>query len=630
MTTPVLDRPKRLRGPDGRFLPKDGFATAPPAPGPKPRAARKPSTRRRKLEPFRKLSTSWAELSEDDLAYLRVSPEVAWYCQDRGIPVPTCPPQHKTPEPRDSAGAVFDPKRVDRLLKSFRQLAHVKGRFAGKPLNPDPWQTVYILAPTFGWVRWDDDAEDYVRIITTLYVDLPRKNGKTTLASGIGIYLTAADREPGAQVLACATTKDQARFAFDPIRQLAESSPNIKPYLKALKGRITHPRSGSYFQPVANVGDAQHGADLHGAIVDELHLHKTTELIEAIETGTGSRTQPLIVFITTADSGKRNTPYDAKRTRIEQLERGALKDPSTYGVVWGVSEKDDPFSEETWKKANPGYGVSPTRRYLRERAEKAKDSPVELASFQRLHLGIRTKQVSRYIRMDVWDRNASMVDELSLAGRRAFGGLDLGNVSDITAWCLLFPDEDKTSHYSALWRLWIPENKVADLDARTADNASAWVKAGLIKTTPGDTTDYEFIEAQIKRDLERFDVTEVAYDPWNSSQTVTNLTNAGAPMVEVRQGFASLSPPLKELQKILLQGSPEDPRLRHGGNPAVRWMMDNLAVVEDPSGNVKPDKGNAADKIDAIAALVNALARAMVDAGEDTSAYDDGHELLIV
>jgi len=569
---------------------------------------------------------SWDEV---DLEELRISPEVAWYCQDRGIPVPTCPPLIKTPEPRDEPGAVFDPERVDRVLKSFRQLQHVKGRFAGKTLMPDPWQIVWIIAPVFGWVHWDEDADRYVRIITTLYVDLPRKNGKTTIAGGLGLYLTAADGEAGAQVLACATTRDQARFAFDPIRQLAESSPGIRKYLRPLKGRVTHPRSGSYFQPVANVGDAQHGADLHGAIVDELHLHKSMELIEAVETGTGSRSQPLIIFITTADAGKPNTPYSQKRERVEKLARGVLKDAATYGVIWAVPDDADPFDEETWKAANPGYGVSPTRRYLREKAAVAQTDPVALGSFKRLHLGIRTRQVTRYIKLEDWDANAAMVDELRLKGRRAYGGLDLASVSDITALAWIFPDDE--GGHDVIWRLWAPEAKLDDLNERTANAAGTWVKAGILKLTPGAVTDYDFIESQIQRDAKSFDVVELAYDPWNSSQLITDLVNDGLPVVEVRQGFASLSPALKEVHRLLLVGANSgDPKLRHGGNPAMRWMLDNLAVAVDPSGNVKPDKANAADKIDGVSALVTGMARAMKASEEPSSAYDDGHDLMIV
>lgn len=568
------------------------------------------------------------ELDLEELDRLKISPEVGWYLASRGIPLPDCPPLIKTPEPRDMPGARFDPERVDKVLTSFGLLRHTKGRLAGKPLKPDPWQVAYALAPTFGWVHMDEDLGIYVRIIRTLYVDLPRKNGKSTLAGGIGIYLTCADGEAGAQVIAAATRKEQAQFVFDPIKVICEKSPALRPYTKTFTGKVTHPKSGSYFQAVASAGDAQHGADLHGGIVDELHLHKTYDLVEAIETGTGSRSQPLIVFITTADAGKRHTPYDRKRTLIEQLARGVLKDPSTYGVVFAATPEMDPLSEEAQRAANPGFGISPTRAYLRDAAKKAAASPADLASYQRLHLGLRTKQSVKYLRLDAWDNNASIVDESRLKGRIAFGGLDLASTSDLSALCWVLPDEERGG-FDLLWRLWTPEDNLESLDQRTADAASGWAKDKILTVTPGNVADYDFIEAQILRDAEFFDVQEIAYDRWNATQLVNNLVKAGAPMVTMGQGFASMSGPTKELQRRIMQGTPEKPLMRHGGNPAVRWMVDNFAVAMDPAENVKPDKANAADKIDAVAALIMGLSRAIEAEPERESAYED-NDLMIV
>lgn len=564
----------------------------------------------------------------DELARLKLSPEVAWYLLSRGFPLPDCPPRWKTPEPRDEPGAEFDPDRVDRVLNVFRNLRHTKGRLAGQPLNPDPWQVAYIIAPVFGWVRFDDDLGMHVRIARTLYVDVPRKNGKSTTVGGIGIYMATADGEAGAQVITAATTLGQASFVFDPIKQLAEKSPALRPHVKAYKSKIVHPRSGSYFQPVANAGDAQHGADLHCGVVDELHLHKTNDLVEAIETGTGSRSQPLIVFITTADASRKETPYDRKRTLVEQLSRGALKDPATYGVIWAAPEDVDPYSEEALRAANPGYGISPTRAFLRQAAVKAQQSPADHASYLRLHLGIRTKQSEKYLDIDAWDRNAGEVDELWLRGRACFGGLDLASVSDLNALCWLFPDEENGG-YDAIWRLWTPEDNIAALDKRTAGAATAWVRQGILTATPGNVADYDYIRAAINADSEFFDVREVAYDRWNSSQLVNDLVADGAPMVTHGQGFASMSAPTKELQRLVLMGTKESPVIRHGGNPAVRWMVDNFGIAMDPAGNVKPDKKNAADKIDAVAALIMALSRAVDSGPEQRSAYEDDGLMVV-
>ncbi|MDP7706811.1 terminase TerL endonuclease subunit [Mycobacterium sp. TY815] len=920
---------------------------------------------------------------------MKLSPEVAWYLQDRGYAPPDCPPLIKTPEPREVPGARFDPARVDKVIAAFRQLRHTKGRFAGQRFDPDVWQVAYMIAPVAGWVHRSPDSGRWVRIITILYVDVPRKNGKgigvdtpiltgrgwikfgdlrvgdlvhtvdgsltpvtfvsdehqrpcyevefgdgqvvvcddqhlwtvwdrfghdpqrwtegrgkgaavtidtptlyaqhrcgargdarysvradrvlrrpasdlpvdpyllgawlgdgatdaarittvdaevlahfgehydvrtppgsithsinggfrvalralgvlgnkhvpdayltgsaeqrmellrglmdtdggvnqgrntprveftstrreladaalflarslgwkatiregraafegrdcgpkwrvtwtayrerspfalarktdrlaiaperatravtnaivavrptdsvrtrciqvadaskqfligeglvpthnTTTAAGWGIYLTAADGEFGAQVVAAATTKEQAGFVFEPIRQLVNKSPGLKRHLRALKHRITHAASGSYFQPIANAGDAQHGADVHGAIVDELHLHKQMDLIEALETGTGSREQPLIIYITTADAGKRHTPYDEKRSLIEKLARDVLKRPTTYGVVFAAEKPeyldgklvkgDDPFAELTWRKANPGYGVSPTKRSMVEAAEKAKDSPAELASFLRLRLGIRTKQETRYLDVDEWDMNASIVDLSRLKGRECWGGLDLGSTSDLCALAWVFSAEGGA--FDVLLRCWAPEDSIEALDARTADAASGWVEKGWLTATPGDVTDYDFIKAQIGRDRDEFLVQEIAYDRWNATQIVNDLTTDGAPMITFGQGFASMSAPTKDLQRLIKvgaradeRGAPVKPMIRHGGNPLWRWMVDNFAVTMDPAGNVKPDKKNAGDKIDGVVALIMALARAVAAReAESTSAYedDDGEGLMIV
>jgi phage terminase large subunit-like protein len=567
--------------------------------------ARKTATR----SPARRRPTDDVELPPpEELERLKLSPEVAWYLLSRGIPLPDSPPLIKTPEPGEAGvvGAQFDPARVDKVLKSFGMLRHTKGKWAGQPLKPDPWQVAYILAPVFGWVRFDEDAGRWVRIIRELYVDIPRKNGKSTLLGGIAIYMTAADGENGAEVVAAATTKDQAAFVFAPVKALVEKSPALQPYLKPYAGKIVHAASSSYFQVISSAADAQHGANLHCAVIDELHIHKTPDLVDTLETGTGSRDQPLTAAITTADDGKPNTIYARKRKRVEQLAERVIVDATTYGVVFAAPEGADEFAEETWRAANPGFGVSPTRSYLAKEAAKAKDSPADLAKFQRLHLGIRTKQTTRFIRLTDWDDTAGMVDELKLKGMPCHGGLDLASVSDVTALCWDFPDPDDPDQHQAIWRFWIPADKLRDLDNRTAKNASAWVKSGWLKTTPGNVIDNDFIVDTIIKDAGLFDVQTIGYDRWGTTDVVRRLTDEGLTCVPIGQGYGSVSAPLKELQRLVLTE-----RYTHGGNPVMRWMVDNLAVRMDPAGNVKPDKENAADKIDGVAAAVNALKECM-------------------
>jgi phage terminase large subunit-like protein len=552
---------------------------------------------------------------EATLRRLKLSPEVAWYLVSRKIDLPADwqVPVWKTPEPRDLDGARFDPERVDRVLSAFRRLRHTQGKWAGQPLEAANWQVAYILAPVFGWVRFDDDADAWVRVTRTAHVDEPRKNGKTTIAGGVGIYLTAADGEQGAQVLAVAASKDQAGYCFNPVKSLAQNSPDLAPYVKPYAGKIVHPGSGSYFQVVASVGDLLHGANVHGAVVDELHVHRTRDVVDAVETGTGARSQPLVMFITTADEGRPGTIYAEKREYLEKLARGVFVDPTFYGVVWAAAESErdlverglSPFSEEAQRRANPGYGVSPTKAFLSAEAKKAQESPANLARYLRLHLGIRTKQATRFIRLEDWDASAGAVNEAALAGRACHGGLDMGSVSDLTALCWVFPDRP-ADRYEVLWRFWLPADALEDLDRRTAGYARAWVRDGWIKTTPGSVFDPAAVNEQVDKDAQAFKVETVGYDRWGANDVTRKAGEAGLTMVAVSQSFGSLSYPLKEMLRLTLVG-----RFVNGGNPVARWMIDNLAVAMDPSGNVKPDKAAAADKIDGVSAAVNALKECM-------------------
>jgi phage terminase large subunit-like protein len=503
---------------------------------------------------------------------------------------------------------VFDPERVDRVIAALRVLRHTKGKWSGRRLEPDAWQVAYVIAPVFGWVAPDEHGT-MCRIIRNLYLDVPRKAGKTTLSSGLGLCLCFADSEPGAEVLAVAGSKDQAGNAYRPAKLICENSPEMKAGgIRALQAQISRATDGSFFKAVASVGDLIHGSNIHGAIVDELHIHKTPDVLDAVESGTGARDQPLVIIITTPDDGRPNTVYAVKRLYVERLAKGVVSNPRQYGVVFAADEADDPFVESTWRRANPGYGVSPTKAFLEDEARKARDSPANLARFQRLHLGIRTKQTTRYISLAEWDRNAGMVVEPKLASRLAYGGLDLGSTSDLTSLCWIFPS---AQGYDLLWRYWAPEASLPELDKRTAGSASVWVRNGWLTLTSGNVTDYAFVKAQSLRDLDAFEVQEIGFDPWNATTLTNDLIAESAPMVEVRQGYASLSPPLKEIKRLLLAGTHEVPMLRHGGNPVSRWMLDNLVVAMDPNGNVRPDKGQAAEKIDGISALTTGMSRAM-------------------
>lgn len=553
--------------------------------------------------------------SAPDLKALKISPEVGWYLTARGIPFPDCPPRWKTPEPRKVKGAVFSPEAVDRVLAAFGALRHTQGKWAGQPLRPDPWQVAYIIAPVFGWLHPDpDDPRQLVRICRRVFVEVPRKNGKSTLLGGLGLYLAGADGEAGAQVIVAATTKDQALFTFAPIKTLVDKSPALGQHFRTVGLKILHPRSGSYLQAISNVADAQHGANIHGGIVDELHVHKTSEMLEVIETGTGSRVQPLVAIITTADENRVGSVYDARRVKVEQLAKGAIVEPEQYGVVWCAERADDPFAEATWKKSNPGYGISPSKAYMRSTAKSAQNTPSELAKFLRLHLGVRISSQVKWLPLANYDVTGQIIDEREWKGQLVYAGLDLSTTTDFTAYVVRGIDDERGHPVRLL--CWLPEERLEVLERQCAVPLRAWVKAGYLRTTEGNVVDYSKVRADILADAVDlgYSIHSVAYDPWNASETVQRLEADGVQMVPCRQVYSNLSAATKQVERLVLGSTVKNPRVRTGGNPLLRWMVDCTDLQTDPNDNVKPakpDRMKSSKRIDGVVAWVMAEREAM-------------------
>lgn len=555
-----------------------------------------------------------------------LSPEVVWYLESRGYELPTVVPRVRTPEPRQVPGAVFDPDEVDRKIAALKHLRHTQGKWAGRPIVPAPVQVAYIIAPVFGWRRRVGGRSGrLVRIIRDLYVEMPRKGAKTTLAASLAMLLAFADGESGAQVLLGAASKDQAGAAFKPLKAVASASDMLRRAgVRPLASQIVQDSTSSVVKVVSSRGDLAHGANVYCSLIDELHVHRKPDLLEALESGTGAREQPLGIIITTADDGQVVSVYAQRRRMIEQVASRTIKAPTMYGVVFAADDDDDPFAEETIAKANPLYPETPNREFMAAAVDKARANPAALASFQRLHLGIRANQDSRYLDLHTWDRNAGIVIEDRLKGRPCFGGLDLASTADLCALCWLFPADDGSM--DALWRHWIPERGFDRLNKATMDTAQVWRRNGLLTVTPGDVADYDFILAQIRTDMAAFGVQGIGYDPWNASSLVNDLVAEEAPMVQVRQGYATLSPALKQIGHLLGRGTARSPMFRHGGNQLMRWQVNNLAVATDAAGNIKPDKRRSVEKIDGLAAACDAMAVQLAAEEPDESAYADGHD----
>lgn len=520
-------------------------------------------------------------------------------------------------------GAWFDPAAVVRALRALSALKHTKTRrWSGTPLRPDPWQIVWILAPVFGWKNPDGD-----RIIRVLWCELPRKNGKSTLSSGIGLVLFAADDEPGAEVYAAASSRGQAGIVFGEAKTMAMASPALRSKVQALAQVMRHPKSGSIFLALSRIADAAHGLNVHGGIIDEVHVHKSRDLIDAIETGTGARSQPLIVFITTADDGDLVSIYAEKHNYTRQVADRTVKDPSHYGVIWAAEDTDDPFALATIRKANPGCGRSVSEEYLLAQAAKAQTTPSYFPTYARLHLNRRIRVATKWLDLQAWDLGAGMVVEEELAGRDCYGGLDLSNVSDFAGYVLLFPpaDDDKPERcercsvkgkpvkhlrWRVLPRIWVPRAAI-EKRGPMRNQLLAWEKAGWLRVTDGDMTHYDAIESAIGADASKFNLLEMAYDPWNVPQLVSHLQDGGLTVWPLNQTVSKLNAPAKWIESLV--GSH---LLNHGGHPVLRWMAANAITRGDANGNIAPDKQKSAEKIDGISALVNAAGAATRDRDE--------------
>jgi phage terminase large subunit-like protein len=476
-----------------------------------------------------------------------------------------------------------------------RHCTHTKGEWAGEPLILEPWQRGELIEPLFGTVK-----PDGLRQYRTALIGIPRKAGKSTLGAAIALRLLFGDGENGAEVYSAAADREQAAIVFEIARGMVEANASWSKAAKVYRRSIVLPSLGRTYKVLSADAFTKHGLNPHGVIFDELHAQPNRELWDVLTTGQGARRQPLTVAITTAGFDRNSICYELYRYGRD-LEAGLFEDPSFFFRWWGVGEGEDWEDEEVWERAQPNLGVSVSREFLRSEARQAKQQPARQNTFRRLYLNEWTQAVTRWIDLGSWDASAGMVDEEQLAGRRCFGGLDLASSTDIAALCWDFPGEA----HDVIWRFFIAEDRLVDLDRRTAGKASTWVREGWLTATEGNVIDYRAILDQVDRDAQRFDVAELAYDRWGMTQMSQDLTDAGMTVVPIGQGFASLSPPTKELERLVLAG-----RYRHGGNPVMRWMIDNVVVRQDPAGNVKPDKQRSTEKIDGVVAAVMALDRA--------------------
>lgn len=511
-------------------------------------------------------------------------------------------------------GLRWDPAAAGRVVEFFRRfLRHSKGEWAGQPLDLAPWQE-FRLGSVFGWKRADG-----LRRFRVAHHEVARRNGKSTEAAGVGLYMLDADGEPGAEVYSGATMRPQARIVWDEAARMVRRHPALRRRIVVLQANMSVEETASRFVPLSADEDTLDGLNVHCAIIDELHAHRTRAVWDALDTGTGSRRSPLLWAITTAGYNQAGVCYENRAYCVDVLE-GRVSDDSWFAYIATLDDPDAWQDEAAWPMANPNLGASVKLADLRQMAAKARASPAAVNSFLTKRLNIWTQQHTRWLSLDTWDENGGgPVNPVSLAGRRCYGGLDLSSVSDLTAFVLLFPRDDPET-CDVLARFWCPAAQLANPANRYRDQYAAWAREGHLTVTPGDAVDYAFVREAILRDAATYHVVDMNIDRlFQAHQLAAELADEGLTVVGMGQGFLSMAAPVRELERRLLLR-----KVRHGGNPVLRWMAGNVTMRLDPAGNAKPDKATSQGKIDGIVALVMALDRAMRHAGPARrSIYED-------
>lgn len=509
----------------------------------------------------------------------------------------------------------FDRVLAEKVCKFGTLFTHIKGPLAGQFITLEPWQS-FILTVVFGWV-WKHNRK---RRFRRVYIEVPRGNGKTTISVVPALYCLAAEREGGAEVYSAARVKDQAKIAFNLAQQMARKN---QFFLKELgvdvvAHRIIQPNTASFFEALASDADGLDGKNVHFGLIDELHAHRSRDVYDAIETGAGKRDQAILWAITTAGSDKTGIAYE-QRAYVINLLKGTVQDDSYFGIVYTIDDGDDWTDEATWKKANPNYGISVEAVNIASMCSKAQQSPASQAAFLTKHLNVWIQTDQALYDTRAWDRcSDAKLDLEDFQGKPCRIGVDLASKTDLAAVVLLFEDDKRLVAFP---RFYLPEAAIAE-----ARNASygGWQIEGHIIETPGDVTDFARIEDDLREDLARFHVVEIAYDPWQSHQMGTSLYNSGAPTSEFRQVVSNFSEPTKELDALMRTGA-----IAHNGNPVLAWNIGNVVGHYDAKENVFPRKERPENKIDGAIALIMALGSRM-KGEQDSGSYLANNDLLIL
>lgn len=508
---------------------------------------------------------------------------------------------------------MYSKEKADAAIKFISALKFTKGEWAGRPFILQPWQKKFIRK-LFGYVN-----KDGTRRYRTAYLEIPRKNGKSELAAAIALYLLFADGEPGAEIYSAAADREQASLVFNAAATMVRKSKSLSKISRIINSqkRIVFYKKNSFYRAISSEAYSKHGFNTHAVVYDELHVAPNRDLWDTLQTSMGARRQPLMLAITTAGYARNSICWEVHEY-ARQVRDGVIKDPSFLPVIYSADPEDDWTDEKVWAKANPNLGVTIKLDFLRQECQRAKEIPAYQNTFRRLYLNQWTQQDTRWIDMEAWRECGGKVDYEELANLRCWAGVDLSTTTDISSCALVFePDSDGVVH--VLSYNWVPRENIAARVRRDRVPYDLWAQQGHITATEGNVIDYDYIRIAITDEIKRrFPLLQVVgYDPWNATKWAIDLESEGVPVMEVRQGFKTMSPACKELERLIIGR-----KLRHNNNPVLTWAMDNLVVAQDPAGNIKPAKDKSTERIDPAVAVIIAISTMLQSEAPEESAYE--------
>jgi phage terminase large subunit-like protein len=515
--------------------------------------------------------------------------------------------------PEYVAGYTFEQERADRVVKFVQQFVTMTSgrKFAGKPMQLMPWQIHDIIEPIYGWV--DDQG---LRRYRRAAIFVSKKNGKSSLMAALVLYHLLADGEPGAAVFGAAVDRIQAGVIYRSVAASVRANPELARALEVIDSRstIVHKPTASRYTCLAADSWRAEGIDASAVVIDELHAHRKPDLVQALTYAGAARAQPLVVAISTAGESRNGIGYQWYQD-ARLVEASPDANPTFFGKIYEAKEDDARGldSPDVWRDANPSLGVTISEKDFANDYADSLTSGTKRTSFLRYRLGIWAQADARWFHGDDWAKCGREPRE-PLAGRPCWVGVDLASNLDMTSAAFVFREQDGS--YSVEWKYWVPSETVGDR-VREGIPYDTWIREGWVTVTDGHRLDHEAVARDIIAYGESHEIRGVGVDPWQAGALETLLQREGLEVKSVAQRTAYLNAPCKLLEALVVEG-----RLRHGANPVAAWNANNVCVYTDPTGMIKPDKAKSSEKIDGIAALVNALALASTDDAETGSADD--------